>query len=158
MLINKISLKKISHLSWLIIFYTVIITMRLVQFQIIEHKKFELSGKKNFLRMKVIPAQRGNILDYNGIPLATNQPVTKLIWKGTGNIHLTEKQHEAIDKIYTILKYEPISKKQIKKAEKYALSITISEKISQEQLSQIAEQCSDIENIHFTTSFHRFYP
>ncbi|MBI2344918.1 hypothetical protein HYV10_02485 [Candidatus Dependentiae bacterium] len=132
--------------------------LRLFYFQIIEHEKFELSGKKNFLRMKVIPAQRGNILDCNGIALATNQPITKLIWKGSGNIHLSNEQEKALNKIYSILQKEPVSKGLIQRAEKYSLDVTIAQRISQEELSQIAEQCSDIENIHFTTSFHRFYP
>lgn len=156
--INKILLKKISTLSWGIIIYSFLIIMRLIHFQIIEHEKFELSGKKNFLRMKVIPAQRGNILDCNGVALATNQPITKLIWKGSGNTHLTEAQQEAINKINYILKREPITNGQIQRAEKYSLDITIAQRISQDELSKIAEQCSDIENIHFTTSFHRFYP
>lgn len=156
--INRILLKKISTLSSFVILYTCIIIMRLIHFQIIEHEKFEASGKKNFLRMKVIPAQRGNILDCNGIALATNQPITKLIWKGSGNKHLNDEQLNAINKIYTILHREPISIRQIQRAEKYSLDITIAQRILQEELSQIAEQCSDIENIHFTTSFHRFYP
>ncbi len=156
--INRILFKKIATLSWIVIIYAFLIILRLIHFQIIEHEKFALSGKKNFLRMKVIPAQRGNILDCNGIALATNQPITKLIWKGNGNHHLNSAQEKAINKIYSILQKEPITKAQIQHAEKYALDITIAERISQEELSQIAEQCSDIENIHFTTSFHRFYP
>lgn len=156
--INRILLKKISTLSWILIIYSFFIIMRLIHLQIIEHEKFELSGKKNFLRMKVIPAQRGNILDCNGVALATNQPITKLIWKGSGNHHLTSEQQEAINKINFILQREPITKEQIQRAEKYSLDITIAQRISQDELSKIAEQCSDIENIHFTTSFHRFYP
>lgn len=156
--INNILLKKLFTLSWFVIIYFCIILMRLVHFQIIEHDKFEASGKKNFLRMKIIPAQRGNILDCNGIALATNQPITKLIWKGSGNPHLTQQQQDAIHKIYSILHHEPMSEKQIQRAEKYSLDITITQRISQEELCQIAEQCSDVENIHFTTSFNRFYP
>ena len=157
-IINKITFKKIITLTWATGFYFLIVLIRLFQFQVIQYEKFESSGKKNFLRMKVIPAQRGNILDCNGVPLATNQPVTKLIWKGTGNIHLSQPQQEAITKIYTILQKESVTKSQIQHAEKYSLEITIAPRISQEELSQIAEQCSDIENIYFTTSFNRFYP
>ena len=157
-IINKIAFKKISTLAWAAGFYFLIVMIRLFQFQVIQYEKFETSGKKNFLRLKVIPAQRGNILDCNGVPLATNQPVTKLIWKGTGNIRLSQAQQEAINKIYTILQKDPETKSQILRAEKYSLEITIAPRISQEELSLIAEQCSDIENIYFTTSFNRFYP
>jgi len=156
--INKIAFKKITTLTWAVTFYFIIVIIRLIQFQIIEHEKFENSGKKNFLRMKVIPAQRGNILDCNGIALATNQPVTKLIWKGTGNNRLSQAQQDAIKKIYFILKKDPDTKNNIQRSEKYSLETTIAPRISPEELSQIAEQCSDIENIYFTTSYDRFYP
>lgn len=156
--INRIALKKITTLTWVATFYFLIIVLRLIQFQIIQYEKFETSGKKNFLRLKVIPAQRGNILDCNGIPLATNHPTTKVIWKGTGNKKLSQAQEDAINKINFILKKDDTNRAQIKRAEKYALETTIATKISQEELSLIAEQSSDIDNIYFTTSFNRLYP
>lgn len=155
---QRMYLQKLNTLSWCMLFYFCMVIFRLVHLQIIQHEKFETSGKKNFLRFKIIPAQRGNILDCNGIPLATNQPVTKVIWKGTGQLHLTPEQEATIQKINTILGYEPISRQKIKKAEKFSLEITIADTITQEQLCQIAEQCSDTVNVTFVTSFHRFYP
>lgn len=155
---QRIYLQKVSTLSWCILLYFCIVIARLIHLQIIQYEKFETSGKKNFLRFKVIPAQRGNILDCHGTPLATNQPVTKVIWKGSGNHHLSQEQIQIIQKIYTILGYEPISIQQIKKAERFSLDITIADLITQEQLCLIAEQCSDTVNVSFITSFHRFYP
>ncbi|MBP9765110.1 hypothetical protein KBD08_02120 [Candidatus Babeliales bacterium] len=154
----NIYLKKIQTISWWILIYFCIIFFRLVQLQIVQHEKFAESGKKNFLRFKIIPAQRGAILDSHGIALATNQPVTKVMWKGTGNIHLSAEQQNIIDRINEILGYEAAVLARIKKTEKFSLETTIAENITQEQLCCIAEQCSDTQNVTFTTSFHRFYP
>lgn len=138
--------------------YFFIVALRLVHLQIIQHEKFETCGKKNFLRFKIIPAQRGTILDCHGVPLATNKPITKVVWKGTGNSHLTAQQEATITKINDILGYEAASYKKIKRAEKFSLELTIAETITQEQLCLMAEQCSDTVNVSFITSFHRFYP
>lgn len=156
--IQRIYRQKLHSLSWLILLYFFLVLCRLTQLQIIQYEKFDAYGKKNFLRFKTIPAQRGNILDCHGIALATNQPTTNIIWKGSGNPHLTVQQIQAIQTIYTILQQEPISLNAIKKAEKFSLDITIAQQISQDQLFQIAEQCSDIVNVTFVTSFNRFYP
>lgn len=134
-----------------------IIFCRLIQLQIIQYQKFAHIGEKNFVRFKTIPAQRGNILDRNGTHLATNKPITKLIWHGTGNQSLQPIQKEIIKTVENILEISaPI--KSIKHAEKFSKNTTIFEKISPQQLAIIAEQCSDTTNISFETSYERFYP
>ncbi|HSW76004.1 MAG TPA: penicillin-binding transpeptidase domain-containing protein [Candidatus Saccharimonadales bacterium] len=150
--------KKLIHLSWIILLYFGIIAFRLIHLQIIQYQRFATWGEKNFLRYKVIPAQRGNILDCHGVPLAMNQPVTQLIWKGTGNSSLTQQQETAIAKINEILCCEPICMQKIKRAEKFSTELVIAESITHEQLSLIAEQCSEILNLTFNTRFERFYP
>lgn len=150
--------RKLSTIFLCIIFYFFCIFSRLVYLQIIQHSKYSHSGQKNFLRFKTIPAQRGNILDCNGQPLATNKPVTGIVWKGTGQQKLTKQQHELLEKISSILEKETLPLGAIKRAEKFSTQTTIAENITQEQMFLIAEQCSDIPNITFTTIFDRFYP
>ncbi len=134
-----------------------IITIKLFQLQIVQHQLFASIGEKNFLRFKTVPAQRGNILDCYGTPLATNHPITNLVWTGTGNQSLTQNQKETLQKIKDILQID-ISEQTIKYAEKFSKSITIAEKISSTNLCLLSEQCSDIPNLIFETSFERFYP
>ena len=150
--------KKLNNLAWVMLFYFGIIACRLVYLQIIKYQKFANSGQNNFLRFKTVPAQRGNILDCNGISLATNQPVTELLWKGSGNQRLNLLQEEAIQKINDILGYEPIPKYKIKRAEKFSTEIIIAPCITAQQLCLISEQCSDVLNLCFKTRFERFYP
>src|ERR1700730_14876725 len=47
---------------------------------------------KNFLRYEAINSLRGVILDCHGKQLATNRPVTSLIWHGSGNKTFSEEQ------------------------------------------------------------------
>lgn len=134
-----------------------IITARLIQLQIIEHAKFAHIGEKNFIRLKTIPAQRGNILDCNHIPLVTNKPVTTVTWQGSGHNNLTNEQKKIVERTSNILEIV-IPEKSIKHAERFSKQYTIAEKISPEQLSLLAEQCSDTNNISFETSYERYYP
>lgn len=139
--------------------YFCIIVGRLFHLQVINHDRLKNSSEKNFLRFKTMPALRGNILDCNGVALATNQPVTQLMWKGSGNIRLTIEQERALDKILKILSCDEITlKPKIKHAEKFSLELLITESITSDQLCLIAEQCSDIPNVIFVTKFERFYP
>ncbi len=136
-----------------------IIGLRLINLQIIQHERLKKCSEKNFLRFKTIPAQRGNILDCHGIPLATNQPITQLLWKGSGNSPLTNPQLQAIQKISDILQIDLLEHiGRLKRAEKFCLEFEIAPNISHDQLFQIAEQCSDVENVIFNTKFERFYP
>lgn len=149
--------KKHYVIIFFICLFFSIICSRLVQLQVIQHQRFVSISEKNFLRFKTIPAPRGNILDCNGAPLATNQPVTRLIWQGTGNHSLQNKQKEILQKISSILDID-LPERAIRHAEKFSKTAVIAEKISSNELCFIAEQCSDIPNITFETSFERFYP
>lgn len=155
--INYSHYKKQFALSSFILLCFFIIFIRLIQLQIIEHQKFAHYGEKNFIRFKTIPAQRGNILDCHGTTLATNKPVTNLVWNGTGNQQLNQIQYEIIQKIESILDIS-LSERSLKHAEKFSKSVLLAQNISHQQLSLIAEQCSDTQNITFETSFERFYP
>lgn len=149
--------KKLFSLYGLLIIGFSIIFLRLVQLQIIEHKRFVHIGEKNFIRMKMIPAQRGSILDCNGIPLATNKPTTRLLWQGTGNQSLNSQQKSTLENIKLIL-HKDIPEKSIKHAERFSKTVAICDKISSAERALIAEQCSDTQNITFENSFERYYP
>jgi penicillin-binding protein 2 len=158
-MLNSIYNQKLYTISYITFLCFGFIFLRLIHLQIIQHQKLKISSERNFLRYKTVPAQRGNILDCNGIALATNQPVTHLVWKGTGNAHLDDTQYHTVEIIEQVLGPEHIvSIAKIKKAEKYCLELILAEHITPEQLCLIAEQCSDSGNIVFNTTFDRFYP
>lgn len=47
---------------------------RLAWLQIVEQKKFQMLSDKNRISLRLIPAQRGEIMDRFGVPLAINRP------------------------------------------------------------------------------------
>ena len=151
--------KKIIPLAWWFIFFLMIICIRLFYLQIISAHNFFALSVKNFLRTESITSPRGNILDCNGILLATNRPITTLYWQGSGNKILTEAQRMVAEQIIGIT--ETSSEKivpAIKHAEKTGTKTIIAHEISFEQLSKIIEQFPDNKNIFLFTDYKRFYP
>jgi len=157
-----------KHFSQLIVIKTAIFTCFLIIFarlfflQVIRYDFFQNKGQRNFIRLHQVPAPRGNIVDRSGQLLVTNRPVTNIYWKGSGLIKLTEKQKQTLQFIESTLSSEsfshfiPFSK--IQQAEKYGKTIKIASDLTFLQISQIAEQCSDSQNVIFKNSFERFYP
>ncbi|MBP7854569.1 hypothetical protein KAZ82_01375 [Candidatus Babeliales bacterium] len=159
MIFQNIYNQKIVYIRWSFAFCFSLILIRLIHLQIVQYQQLKLFSVKNFLRFKSIPTQRGNILDCNGIALATNRPVTQLHWKGSGNQSLNTNQIHAIEIITRVLNTDRIpTLAKFKHTEKYKLELMIASEISEEQLCLIAEQCSDSGNIIFNTVFERFYP
>ncbi|MFZ5954344.1 MAG: penicillin-binding protein 2 [Candidatus Dependentiae bacterium] len=139
-----------------------IIIVRLFYLQIILNHRYYHQSKKNFSRVETIASLRGNIFDCNGKLLATNRPTTDIYWNGCGNQRLTDKQHEFLKKLESILNIS-ISENQsllsnITYAEKQYKKILLASDISFEQLSKIVEQFPEEKNISITTHFVRCYP
>lgn len=151
--------KKIIALSWWFIFFLIIIFIRLFYLQIISAHNFFALSVKNFLRTESITSPRGTILDCNGIPLATNRPITVLYWNGTGNKNLTEHQSMVAKQLITILEdTNDTILPHIKYAEKTATKTLIAHEISFKQLSEIIERFPEHQNIFLYTHYKRFYP
>ncbi len=152
--------KKINIIlcSLSIIFFVII--GRLFYLQIyLNHYHTSLS-QKNFTRILSTDSPRGNIIDSNGLLLATNRPLTNLYWKGTGNGHFSKKQKELLNQLETILQesLNDDKKKSIFKAEYLGKKVLIASDINFEQLSKISEQYAAQPNIEISTHFKRFYP
>jgi len=68
--------KVLTYLLWLANF---LIFLRLVQFQVIEHKELREKALYNYLRTYKIPAPRGDILDRNGTVIAHWKPSFRVL-------------------------------------------------------------------------------
>lgn len=129
----------------------------------IQHAQFfSMRSTKNFLRRELIHSLRGAILDCHGRPLATNRPVTSLVWHGTGNRQFSPQQKiviKALESVTHEFIHEPLEyNKELLHAEQRNLDYIILKDISFEQLSKIFEQIPMHENIRITTQYARFYP
>ena len=52
---------------------------RMKQLQIDQAEEFRLLAEENRINMRLIPPPRGLIFDRNGVPLATNEPVYRIV-------------------------------------------------------------------------------
>ncbi|HRN77983.1 MAG TPA: penicillin-binding transpeptidase domain-containing protein [Candidatus Dependentiae bacterium] len=139
-----------------------IMVLRLMYLQISLTERFTTRSQKNFLQIKTIQSPRGNIIDRYGRLLATNRPLTNLLWQGTGQYRLLPEQYDMLEKISAIVN-KPITHdeeliKKITHAERHRKQTLIATDLSLEQLSQIAEQFSSTSNITISTHFKRHYP
>jgi penicillin-binding protein 2 len=138
-----------------------VITLRLMYLQIQHGSFFFEQGQKNFLRFEKIMPIRGNILDSNGVPLATNRPLVDLYWCGTGSTldqkTMILKKLEIIFKKNFLTDFHIMSSLQY--AERHHKTILLAKDLSFEQLSKIEEQLASERNIlSFKTNFKRLYP
>lgn len=154
--------KKILYLIIGFSFALAVIGFRLYHLQISVSPGLYNQAQKNCLRMEKVLPPRGNIVDRNGIMLATNRPMTGLYWQGTGNNKLTTQQYEALQILSSILEKplttDPALLETISFTEKKHKKIAIASDLTFEQLSKIEEQLPAHPNVLLTNSFKRFYP
>jgi penicillin-binding protein 2 len=139
----------------------VFIVARLCHLQILLNQRYVIQGQRNFLRTYSVPAPRGNIVDRNGVLLATNRPVFSLYWRGTGHYTLSAAHRTLIKTIETILEKDISSEtlRAIAHAERRKKIALIEADLSFSQLSKVEEQCaSEHASIEIRTSFQRHYP
>lgn len=153
---------KIMKISIAIFIMTGIIVIRLFYLQITLSDFFIKQGKKNFLHIEKIPSPRGNIIDKNGLFLATNRPTIDLYWQGSGNNSITADQYKTLTLLEAILSTPLIENEQlmnaIKTGERRHRAIPIAFDMPFEHISKIEEQLSNNSNILLRSSFKRFYP
>ncbi len=147
--------KKVRIIIYWVVLALFIIIGRLFYLQIIQMDVFFLRGVKNFLKNEPIAPPRGNILDCNGILLATNRPVTTLYWKGSGNKTISPKQAPIMQQLALLLEL-PVEK--IMEAEKNGSTVIIASDVTFSQLSKIIELFPNNPNIIISNHFKRYYP
>lgn len=159
---DKITQQKYFIIASIALAGFVFIIIRLWYLQLYHYEKFATLGTRNFTRIESVIPLRGNILDCNNELLATNKPMTSLMWHGTGNSKLSEEQMQTLARIEHILDGTghalTSTLAQIKSAEKFSRIIGLTGHLELEHLSKILEQCPQSKNIQVKTSFERYYP
>jgi len=154
--------RRIRFLSRCVILATLFVIARLFYLQINLQHYFTDRGQRNFLRVETVQSPRGNILDRNGTLLATNRPVARISWIGSGRRYLLDEQKLALIKLSTILnrslENEEALMARIKNAERHYGEISIASDVTFNELSKVTEAFPNHTNIVVTTDFQRFYP
>ncbi|MCF7899446.1 hypothetical protein K9L05_02225 [Candidatus Babeliales bacterium] len=136
-----------------------IIIIRLFYLQIYQNEELYTLSQKNYLRTQVILPQRGNLVDCNGILLASNRPVFDLYWQGTGKWDLSCLDClKKIENIFCIDFNKDSKINMIKSASLSSKRFLLKPDITFEELCRISEQCSNYTNLLVKNSFKRVYP
>lgn len=150
--------RQLRFLSVAIILISSAIFGVLIYFQIYRGEHFNRTSQKNCLRHKTVDSLRGAILDRHGKALATNRPVTTLLWRGSGNKQFNESQTATIKRLRTILGIDSIPEEALLIFEKRGEECIVCADLPFEQLSCIMEQCPLSNNLTIKTDSMRFYP
>jgi len=137
-----------------------LLVVRLFYLQIERRMVFSSLGRKNFLRIEIIPPLRGDVYDCRHELLAANRPVFDVFWQGVGRV-LAENDLAALKKIETIIQGDFFGSARFPSlcfASKYARRMLLKEDVSFEQLCQLSEQCADVANLVIANRFQRTYP
>lgn len=152
---------KINTIVYCLLIAFVLITVRLAYLQLIMGESLLVKSKKNYTRTEVIKPPRGDILDCNGIILATNRPTSNLTWKGTGNRTLSKEQLDTLDYVNGLLEELQIqlpTLQRITSAEKKKQHLLLAQDVPLDIIGIFLEQFSNDENIVVTADFKRYYP
>ena len=154
--------QRIRLLCHFVLLATALVVARLFYLQINLRHYLTDRGQKNFLRIETVNSPRGNILDRNGVLLATNRPITTISWVGSGGRTLSDEQKRTLKKLSAILgktlddDNELMTK--LNTAERRYKEVTLADDIAFDTLGKIAEQFPKHLNIVIKTNFQRFYP
>lgn len=162
----QISQKNLIHrwqqlIKWYLFFLSLIF-LRTTYVQLICHNFFEKRSKKNYMRTVNLCSQRGDIVDCNGIILATTKAQHTVYWYGSGRNDLSNTQFNQLLKIFSILKLqikeEQVLINKIIDAEQRKKKICIAQNISNKQHDLIKIKWPQHKNIIIKTTYGRCYP
>lgn len=149
---------RLTLLSLVFLGMTGLIVMRLIQLQIYNGDIFFSRSQRNFMRTEKITSLRGDIHDCFGRPLATNRPVTILMWQGTGNKEFDAGQIELLNYLEYVCSLPFTQDQALRTAEVLGRSYILMSDISLTLLSKILERYPHHKNMRISTHFKRFYP
>jgi penicillin-binding protein 2 len=136
----------------------VLIISVLFQLQVYNNNRYFLQSKKNYTRHEYTASLRGTIFDRHGTPLATNRPVSSLVWHGSGKKTLSKEQQQLLVLIKQITDYDFMDNPQLVRAERRGDDFLLIKDLNFQQLSKLSEQIAHYENIILSSDFARHYP
>lgn len=134
------------------------IIARLFYLQVYQSTKLLELSQHNCLRIEKVIPPRGNIVDCNGLLIATNRPLVHLVWHGTGNKQLDQEQLETLADLEALFGYPVVTPQNITPFEQYGRDVYLANDLSFVQLSALLERFPQNKNLYIKNDFKRFYP
>lgn len=130
---------------------------RMYYLQVSENAKYQALSDKNRISLRVIPPQRGILLDRYGIPIASNTPAYRLEL-------VAEQSGDVPDVLKHLQELTPLTESQAAKVEakltqqRPFLPTTIIEDLSWEEIAKVELNLPDLSGVSVQTEQRRDYP
>ncbi len=158
---KKIDYRWQQLIKWYL-FFLCIIVIRVTYLQLFCHAHFTQRSKNNYLRTVQLLSHRGDIIDCNGVILATTKATHALYWHGSGKRDLTNSQYNQLINLLSYLALTTLQQKTIINnvicAEQNQINYCIAQTIDEKQKNYITTHYSQNKNIVIKTTHSRHYP
>lgn len=134
-----------------------LLAWRMHHLQVEKAESFRLTADKNRINIRLIPNQRGEIYDRNGVKLAGNEASYKItmVAEDAGDINLI------LERLSKIIKLSPEdinrSKAELDRSAKF-LPVTIVDRLDRDDIAKIAVNAPMLPGINPEIGFSRTYP
>ena len=160
----------VSSYRWFVAFITIAFGLLLCRFwylQVVENDHYRQLAFNNFIKRRVIPAERGQIFDARMRVIATNHPsydVTLTPAFFTNRKEPEEKLKRRIQKIATYLSLTDDERsklekriRNVKRGDRFA-PIPVKQGITRDQLALIETNALDLHGVEIVSTSRRYYP
>ena len=130
---------------------------RMKQLQIDQADEFKLLAEENRVNMRLIPPGRGLIFDRNGVPLATNEPVYRIVIvkEAAGD------PQEALARLAAVMPLDPEDiERSLAEMERVAsfVPVTVRDRVSWDDVARVTANTPALPGITAEVGLSRHYP
>ncbi|MBQ9817351.1 MAG: penicillin-binding protein 2 [Proteobacteria bacterium] len=159
-----------ASFRWFIVFISasfVLLLMRFWYLQVVEGEHYKQLAFNNFIKRRVVPAERGQIFDIKMRPVATNHPSYDVVLTPAFFTSSSEPEESFRSRINALASYLALSDEDAQKlterirntkpAERYA-SIPVKSGITRDQLAKIETNSLMLHGVEIVAASRRYYP
>ncbi|WP_210526226.1 penicillin-binding protein 2 [Rubellimicrobium arenae] len=130
---------------------------RMKQLQVDQADEFKLLAEENRVNMRLIPPARGLIFDRNGVPLATNEPVYRIVIVREA----AGEPREALARLAAVMPLEPEAiDRTLEEMDRVAsfVPVTVKDRVSWDDVARVTANAPALPGITAEVGLSRHYP
>ncbi|MFA5624054.1 MAG: penicillin-binding protein 2 [Bradymonadales bacterium] len=145
----------------------IFLSLRFWYLQIWKEEHYKQLAFNNFIKRRVIPAERGVITDIEGRLVAENRPAYNVALTPAFFVQSGESEEEVVERIQRLAKILSLSSEQIEKLTNNVLNvkpenkfspIPIKQDITRDQVALVETNMLDFYGVEITATSRRYYP
>jgi len=140
---------------WLVLAVFFVLTLRLLQLQVIEAPKYKELSERNRLRFIPVNAPRGRVFDSKGRVMATNRPSFDLVLI-PADIRDPERLAKRLSELVDVKQEKVLAK--LREVQNPFEQVRVKKDLSFEEVSRILGQAEELEGVDIRVTPLRVYP